>query len=82
MQTFQFKVKKDRVSLDITGIVLTLGFKCGNFAINMNRQCDLDIINNEICLSYDDQTLSFKGLGIENVYVTPNVIPVKEQKPE
>jgi hypothetical protein len=48
----------------------------------MNRQCDLDIINNEICLSYDDQTLSFKGLGIENVYVTPNVIPVKEQKPE
>lgn len=79
MQTLQFKVKKDRVSLDVTGSVLTLGFKCGNFAINMNRQASLDIMNNQICISYDDQTLSFEGLGVENVSVTSNVIPVKEQ---
>jgi len=79
MQTLQFKVKKDRVSLDVTGSVLTLGFKCGNFAITINRQGSLDIINNQICLSYDDQTLSFVGLGVENVSLTPNVIStVKE----
>lgn len=81
MHTLQFKVKKDRVSLDITGSVLTLGFKCGNFAINMNKQCNLDIINNQICLSYEDQTLSFEGLPLDQVSITPNVIPVKGQKP-
>lgn len=79
MHTLQFKVKKDRVSLDITGSVLTLGFKYGNFAINMNKQCNLDIINNQICLSYEDQTLSFEGLGVDQVSITPDVIPVKGQ---
>jgi hypothetical protein len=78
MHTLQFKVKKDRVSLDVTGSVLTLGFKCGNFVINMNRQGSLDIINNQIALSYDDQTLSFEGLGVENVFVSSS--PVTEQK--
>jgi hypothetical protein len=78
MQTLQFKVKKDRVSLDVTGSVLTLGFKHGNLAINMNRQASLDIMNNQICLSYEDQTLSFEGLGVNQVSITS---PVEVQKP-
>jgi len=67
----QFQIKKDRVSLDITGGVLTLDFKGFHLPITMNKSVSLDIIDSKVCLSYDGNTYHLDFSSLENVFYTP-----------
>jgi hypothetical protein len=74
------KIKKDRVSLDVTGKTLTLGFNSFRIGVNMNIPSSLDIIDNNICVSFENQTYSFAGLNLKEIEISPT--PVKQEPPK